>query len=117
MISDTLCRTMRRSAPAMLTPAVRASFTAHSRPYSRKATKSESSVRMVRVFFRFRLLQTRAKYFIGDGGERSFHGLIAEFAFVQVQGARRPSRSVRVVRHHDDRLPMLFVQRLEQIED
>src|SRR3954470_23664890 len=107
---------MRRSAPAMLTPAVRASFTAQSTPYKRKAMKSASSVRIVRVFFRLRLLQTRAKYFIRSV-PGSFHWLSTQLALIEMYRSRGARRSVRIVRHHDNRFSMLAVQGLQQVED
>src|SRR5262249_15737910 len=113
-MSETLCRTMRRFAPAIVTPAVNASFTAQSNPYSSNATKIESNVRMVRVFFLLRLLQTSAKYFM----RRSlFYGFVAQFALIQMHRSGGASRSVRVVCNHDDSFSMLAIERLKQIED
>src|SRR2546430_501893 len=120
MMSDTLWRTISRSAPAIVTPEVNASLIVQSRPYRTKATKMESSVSIVRDFFRFRLLQTKAKNFIGEKSERglvSFHRLSAELAFVQIYRSRRAGRGVRIVGDHDDGFPMLTVQGLQQIEN
>src|SRR6266850_4015696 len=113
MMSETLCRTMSRFAPAIVTPAVNASFTAHSSPYSRNATKIESNVRMVRVFFRLRLLQTKAKYFIRHF---SFDRFVAQLALVQIHRSRGAGRSVRIVCDHENGLAMLPVESLQQIE-
>src|SRR5713226_8812364 len=109
-MSDTLWRTISRSAPAVVTPAVNASLIVQSRPYNTKATKMERSVSIVRDFFRLRLLHTRAKNFIGEKSERglvSFHRLITELAFVQIHSSRSAGRGVRVVRDHDNCFPML----------
>src|SRR6266487_5029534 len=64
-MKDTLWRTMSRSAPAMLTPAVKASLIVHNSPYRIKATKIERSVSNVRSFLRFKLLQMRERNFMG----------------------------------------------------
>src|SRR5439155_18257745 len=69
MMSDTLCRTMSRSAPAMVTPPVNDSLIVQRSPKSRKATKIDSSVSAVRSFFRFRLPQTRERNFMRRVGE------------------------------------------------
>src|SRR5829696_7247064 len=113
-MNDTLCRTMRRSAPARLTPARNASLIAQRKPKSKNATKIESSVRIVRSFFRFRLLQTRPRNFMAGYREipRESRGRLGgKLALVQVHGARGLGRGVGVMRDHHDRLAMFAIQR------
>src|ERR1700722_2086417 len=120
MIRETLCRTISRSAPAIATPLVNASFTAHSNPYNTNATKIESSVKMVRNFFRFRLLQTRVKNFIFENRWRrlvSFHRFISELPFVQIHRSAGARGGGRIMSHHDDRFAVLAIQTLQQVED
>src|SRR5256885_11341834 len=99
MISDTLWRTMRRSAPAIDTPAVNASLTAQSRPNKTKATKIERSVSAVRSFLRFKLLQTNEKNFMAETLFCRFGG---QLAFIQMDCSRGAGGRVRIVRDHQD---------------
>src|SRR3954462_8821270 len=114
---DTLCRTISRSAPASATPPTSACLIAHNRPNSTNATITDSSVSEVRSFFRFRLTQTRGRNFTARPSAVSFRRLAGELALGEMHGARRARRGVGIVRHHDNRLAVLAVQRLEQVED
>ena len=80
-----------------------------SRPNSRKATKIDSSVKIVRIFFRHRLLQRSGRNFM--------RALLHQHALLEVQRALGALGGVRIVRDHHDRLAVLAVERLQQIED
>src|SRR6185436_8786262 len=47
----------------------------------------------------------------------SLFWLVAELAFVEVHGPGGASRCVRIVGDHNDRLTMLPIERLKQIQD
>ena len=47
----------------------------------------------------------------------SGHSFAFELALLEMQHVLRARRGVRIVRHHDDRLALLLVQRLQQVED
>src|SRR5205823_203075 len=109
--------------------------------------KTESSVSIVRNFFRLRLLQTRAKNFMqrwsedvlgcwivglvdwGDAAGSSIHPsnnpsiqlsfdrFAAELAFVEMKGARSTGGGVGIVCDHDNRLAVLPIESLQQIEN
>src|SRR5581483_1406735 len=100
-------------------PPVSACLMAERKPKRMKATTMESRVRIVRSFFRFRLLQMRWKNFMGAAppAGRLFHRFGTELAFVEINRARSPGRGVRIVRDHDDGLALLAVECLEQVED
>jgi hypothetical protein len=76
---------------------------------STNATRIESSVNVVRSFFRFKLLQTKPRNFIPAVAWRA--------GLVEMDRVRGPRGGVRVVRDHDDRLAVLAVERLEQAEN
>ncbi len=109
MIRLTLWISTSRSSPAISTPKVNAVRIVISRPNSRNATKIESSVKIVRNFFRHRLLQRSGRNFM----PRFLH----ELALFEVQRPLRAFGRVRIVRHHHDGLAVLLVERLQQIED
>ena len=107
---DTLSITISRSWPAMSTPMANAARIAISTPNSRNAKKIAPTVKNVRNFRREQVAPD-------DGKELHAHRLLHEHALLEVQRPLRARRRVRVVRDHDDRLAVLAVQRLEQIED
>ena len=79
------------------------------RPNSRNATKIDSSVKIVRTFRRQRFRQSE---------RQELHAAASvEHALVEVQRALRALGRVRIVRDHDDRLAVLAVERLQQVED
>src|SRR5689334_14605142 len=97
-------------------PPVNASLTAHKRPKRTKATRIESSVNDVRIFFRLRLLQMRERNFIAVN--LSILWLLGgELAFVQVNRARGARGRMRIVRDHDNGLTLLLVQGLQEAQD
>src|SRR5438094_5537662 len=61
---ETLCCTIKRVAPAMLTPPVKACLIDDRTANKIKATTIDNNVKIVRTFFRFRLLQISTKNFI-----------------------------------------------------
>src|SRR6266478_6069427 len=61
---ETLCCTIKRVAPAMLTPPVKACLIDERTANKIKATTIDNRVRIVRTFFRLRLLQINTKNFI-----------------------------------------------------
>src|SRR5438445_5860059 len=109
---ETLCCTIKRVAPAMLTPPVKACLIDDKTANKIKATTIDNNVKIVRTFFRLRLLQIRTKNFI-----KSFHRFIAELSLIQINGPRRASGRVRIMRHHDDRFVVLPIKRLKQVQD
>ena len=64
MIKLTLWISTRRSRPAMSTPKLKAVRMVISRPNSRNATNTDSRVKIVRVFFRHRLLHSSGRNFM-----------------------------------------------------
>src|SRR5882724_3072220 len=114
---ETLCCTIKRVAPAMLTPPVKACLIDDRTANKIKATTIDNNVRIVRTFFRFRLLQISTKNFIKSSWCFSFHWLIAELSLVQINGPRRASGCVRIMGHHDDGFVMLPIKRLKQVQD
>src|SRR5438445_1532306 len=109
---ETLCCTIKRVAPAMLTPPVKACLLDDRTANKIKATTIDNNVKIVRTFFRFRLLQISTKNFI-----KSLHRLIAELSLVQINRSRRASGRMGIMGHHDDSFAVLPIKRLEQIQD
>src|SRR4029079_11344883 len=105
-----LLRMTRRSAPAMFTPSTMLVRTAWSRPNNRKAIRIEVNVSTRRNLRRPMFAQTR-------GIQRNMSRLPFEAALLEMQRAIGALRGARIVRHHDDGLAVLLVQRLEQVED
>ena len=64
MIRLILWISTRRSRPAMSTPKLKAPRIVIRIPNSRNATKTDSSVKMVRIFFRHRLLHSNGRNFM-----------------------------------------------------
>src|SRR5438128_6801465 len=114
---ETLCCTIKRVAPAMLTPPVKACLIDDKTANKIKATTIDNNVRIVRTFFRLRLLQISTKNFIKLSWCFSFHRLIAELPLVEIDRPRRASGRVGIVRHHDYRFAVLPIQCLKQVED
>ena len=79
-------------------------------PKSRNAMKTESSVKVVRNFRRQTFFQMSGRNFMR-------HRLPGQDALVEVQRAPRALGGVRIVGHHDDRLAVLAIERLQQVED
>ena len=82
-------------------------------PKSRKATTTEIIVRTVRARLRQRLAQTRGK--ILHAATPS--GAPVSSPLSTKSRARRMIRSARIVRHHDDGLAVLAVEKLQQPKD
>ena len=82
----------------------------HQEPNSRNATKIESSVNVVRNFRRQTFFQMSGRNFMTLAVSR-------QDAFVEVQRAPGALGGVRIVRDHDDRLAVIAVERLQQVED
>ena len=94
----------------MSTPMRTPSRIAISMPNSTNATKIDSSVKIVRTFRRSRLRQTSGRNFMRPPPSTS-----TPLSRCSVRCAR--VGRVRVVRDHDDRLAVLAVERLQQVED
>src|SRR5438874_12469767 len=117
---DTLCRTIRRLAPASSIPPTNACLMADRNPKRINATRIESSVSAVRTFFRFRLLQMRGRNFMDQelfSLALSHLRLVAQLTFVKINGPRGARRCAGIVRYHDDGLAVLPIQGLEQIQN
>ena len=108
---DTLSITISRPWPAMSTPMLNADRIAISTPKSRNAKKIAPIVKNVRNFRRSRLRQTMGRNFMRPPPLRHEHAL------VEMQRALGARRRVRIVRHHDDGLALVAIERLQQIED
>ncbi len=63
-MSDTLWITMRRSAPAISTPMLKAALIAMSAPKRMNAIMIDRTVKIVRIFRRIRFLNTRGRNFM-----------------------------------------------------
>ena len=94
----------------MSTPKLNACLIVISRPNSRNATKIDSSVKMVRTFFRHRLLHSNGQVLHAAAS-------VEQHALLEMQRALGALGGARVVRDHDDRLAVLLVERGEQVED
>ncbi len=116
MIRLTLWISTSRSAPAMSTPNVNAVRMVIRMPNRKNATNITSE------------REDRAELPAPDvlpDERQEFHALVPSFsggpfhqrALLEVQRPRRPFGRVRIVRDHDDRLAVIAVQRLQQIED
>ena len=79
-------------------------------PNSTNATKTDSSVKIVRTFRRQQ---------VAPDEREELHATtsVDQRALLEVQRPLRPRGGVRVVRDHDDRLAVLAVERLQQVED
>src|SRR5688572_28351973 len=106
---------MRRVAPMKSAPALNMRFTACSSPNSTNAVTTDSSVSVKRVFFRSRLRNTNPVLVMASASGRG--ELIDQLALVEVQRTVRVVGRLRVVRDHDDGLPVLAVERLQQRQD
>src|SRR5687768_5399468 len=116
--SPVACCTTRRLAPRPPEGSASIAFRSDTRTTISTSTRMiEPVVRTIRVFLRKTFLQTRRKYFIGSSshpahvaGLGQLVGL--EHALVEMHHPVRAGRRLRVVRHHDDRLPELLIQTL-----
>src|SRR3990167_9235656 len=99
--------TTRRSAPATLPPELNATRTESSRPNSRNAATTDSSVSSVRVLLRNSADQINEKYFMSASGSVRGGRGVDQFALVQVDGVGGVLGRLRVVRDHDDGLAVL----------
>jgi hypothetical protein len=107
---ETLSRTIRRSAPAISHAADQGLFDGRASRTARTPPDGKKRQQKVRSFLRLRLLQMRGKEF-------HFPARPAQLALVEINGPRRARRGMGIVRHHDDRLAVLAVERLEQIQN
>ena len=112
MIRLILLISTSRSSPAISTPKLNAVRIVIRMPNSRNATKIDSSVKMVRIFRRQTLLPDERA---GNLHRQSPPQRATPFSRCSVRvGALG---GVRVVRDHHDRLAVLAVERLQQVED
>ena len=88
---------------------LKAARIAISMPNSTNAMKMDSTVKIVRIFLRNRLRQTMGRNFMRPPPTRARPSRGAVCAW------RAPPR--RVVRHHDDGLAVIAIERLEEIEN
>ena len=79
-------------------------------PNSRNAMKIDSSVKIVRNFRRQRFFQTSGRNFM-----RAVSSVSTPFSRCSVR--LRALGGVRIVRHHHDRLAVIAVERLQQVEN
>src|SRR3989449_1207910 len=82
----------------------------------------DAMVRKARLFLRKTFFQMKRKYFIRlPPLARAFHRrrrlLDRQDALVEVQHPMRARRGARIVGHHDDRLVVLGVQPVQEVED
>ena len=107
---ETLWRTISRSAPATSTPALNATLTA-----ARIAEQDEGDDDRQHREERARL----AALEVAPDERQELHaaGSSTSTPLSRWSDARRARRGVRVVRDHDDRLAVLAVERLQQVED
>src|SRR4051794_14624250 len=106
---ETLWRVASRSFAAFSMPTFHASTVVRRRTKAITATDAPSTVRPVRNLLRNALRAATPRRFIAPSRK--------EPALVEAPGDRRPLGRCRVVRHHQDRLLELAVQRLEQGQD
>ncbi len=76
----------------------------------------DASVRLVRSRLRPRLAHSNGRY-LNMVSPFTLPGFAAELPLIQMQHMLGARRGVRIVRHHDDGLALLLIQRLQQIED
>ena len=108
--------TYRRSTSRFASTVLKPWLIPCSSPNSRNATTIDSIVKIVRVRLRHSPAQIRWKYFRPDFMPRVSR-FVDQLALVEVQLARRVLGRLRIVRHHDDRLALRAIQRLQQVHD
>src|SRR5882757_9825591 len=110
---DTLCKVISRSWPASSTPPTNAYCKASTKPNNKNATVIEAIVSEVRKRRRPRLAHSKGRYLnmllSRSGGCSGAHQL----TFIKVQHAFGAFRRTRIVRHHDDGLALLCIERLQ----
>ena len=110
MIRLTLLISTRRSSPAMSTPTLNAVADRHQQTEQQERDEDRQD--------RERRAELAAPDVLPDERQELHAALLArEHAFVEVQRPVGALRRVRIVRHHDDGLAVVAVQRLQQVED
>src|SRR5688572_21301248 len=123
MISVTLLISTRRSRPATSTPKLKAVRIVISTPNSTKAMKIDRRVNVVRNLRRQMFFQTSGMNFIffplaaGARSPRRHRLRVDQHALLEMQRPPRPIGGARIVRDHDNRLAVIAIQRLQEIED
>ena len=109
-MNETLWIITSRSAPATSTPRLNAARNAMSAPNRTNAKKIAASVNSVLNF---------AAPEVAPDERQELHAAASSTStpFVEMQRALGARGRVRVVRHHDDRLAVIAVERLQQVED
>ena len=108
-----LAETYRRSTLRFVTTVLKPWLIPCSRPNSRNATTIDSIVKIVRARLRHSPAQIEGEILHAARLAR----LVDQPALVEVQLARRVLGRLRIVRHHDDRLALRAIQRLQQVHD
>src|SRR4029077_1504300 len=116
-VKETRAWVMSRVAPTKFAPALKIELIDCSRPNSRNAMTTDSSVRMVRVRLRNRFAMTKPLLVISASRCAPLGRLLEQLPLLQVQRAAGEFGRLRVVRHHDDRLAVLAVEYLQQSQD
>src|SRR5215469_8481616 len=118
-VNDTRACTNSRVAPTKSAPALKMVLTDCSRPKSRNAMITDSSVRIVRVRLRNRLATTKPALVMASPRDDRSGGLrlLEQLPLLQVQRAACELRGLRIVRDHDDGLAVLAVEHLQESQD
>ena len=103
---------IRRSAPATSTPIAEGGADRHQDAEQHERDDDGQADREdVRIFRRMQVAPDERQEL------HALHRFLDEQALLEVQRAPRALGGVRVVRDHDDRLAVLAVERLQQVED
>src|SRR6185437_755937 len=117
MVNVSLEIVTRRSAPAILLPALRnAARTESNSPNNKNAAITDSKVNSVRVLRLNRAAQTRWKYFMQAPLRARFRPL-DQRALIEVQHMACVFGCLRIVRDHDDGLAVFAIELLQQPQD
>src|SRR5215472_16993210 len=117
VVNDTRAWTNRRVAPTKSAPELKMVLTDCSRPNSRNAMITDSSVRIVRTRLRKRLAMTKPVRVIAGSSLWASGRLFEQLALLEVQRAARELRRLGVVGHDHDGLAVVAVEHLQQSQD